>query len=195
MSLDCIILGLLRQPASGSDLTNWFKHAFHHFWAAEPSQIYRTLVRLEDQELASVEARPSRRGPPQRMYSIARAGRASLRTWLRRGPSMSDTRLSQLAQIQFLGELSADEQEHFLRALRSEYQARLDDLYRVIASVSDNADPAAAPDDDEFFRRLTVDAGIHQYESWIRWTDRAMAFHKTRNQTRRAAPKGNSPPA
>ncbi|MBL4590442.1 MAG: PadR family transcriptional regulator [Phycisphaerales bacterium] len=187
MSLDCILLGLLRQPASGTDLNGWFTRAFHHFWAAEPSQIYRTLARLEESELVSGERHSSAKGPPQRIYSITPPGRACLHAWLRDGPSMSDTRLSQLAQILFLAELSAEDREQFLHTLRNEYKARLDDLYGVAASVDDNADPSKAPNDEEFFRRLTVDAGIHQYESWIRWVDRALALHASWARQHQAA--------
>lgn len=177
MSLDCILLGLLRQPASGRDLKSWFTHAIHHFWAAEPSQIYRTLARLEESELISGKRRSSTKGPPQRIYSTTPSGRASLQAWLNDGPSMSDTRLSQLAQILFLAELSVEDRERFLHTLRNEYKTRLDELHGVAASVDDNADPSKAPNDEEFFRRLTVDAGIHQYESWIRWVDRALTLH------------------
>ncbi|MEN1705223.1 MAG: PadR family transcriptional regulator [Planctomycetota bacterium] len=184
MALDHILLGLIRHPASGNELCEWFAHAFHHFWAAEPSQIYRTLTRLEQQGLASTEKRPSAKGPPQRVYSITPNGAKALEAWLRDGPSMSDTRLSQLAQLVFLGELPADRQRAFLEALRDEYSARLHQLDAVIASTPDRAEPAAASDEDDFFRRLTVSAGLHQYESWIRWIDHALAAHETWAQAR-----------
>jgi DNA-binding PadR family transcriptional regulator len=194
MSLNFILLGLLRQPASGKDLKGWFTLAFHHFWAAEPSQIYRTLARLEERDLVSGERRSSAKGPPQRIYSITPAGRARLCAWLRNGPLMSDTRQSQLAQILFLAELSMEDREQFLRALRDEYRTRLNELRGVAARVDDSADPSTAPDDEEFFRRLTVDAGIHQYESWIRWVDRALAMHNTWT-TRHQTVRKNDPPA
>lgn len=193
MSLDCILLGLLREPSSGRDLKDWFAHAFHHFWAAEPSQMYRTLTRLEDRELVSGEKRSSVKGPPQRYYGITPRGRARLRDWLRDGPLMSDTRQSQLAQIMFLAELSVEDRQEFLHALRDEYRSRLDQLRRVAAHVADNADPITAPNDEEFFRRLTVDAGIHQYESWIRWVDRAIAMHDTWTAQHQTAGKNASP--
>ena len=192
MSLDCILLGLLRHPASGSDLKAWFRRAFHHFWAAEPRQIYRTLARLEENELASGERRLSSKGPPQRLYSITPSGRASLRAWLRDGPAMSDTRLSQLAQILFLGELPADEREGFLCALRGEYEARLEDLRGVAAGISDNADPQAAPNEEEFFRRLTIHAGMHKYEFWMQWGDRALAMHSSWVKEHDAGGSGDS---
>lgn len=177
MSLDHVLLGLLRQPASGRDLNDWFTHAFHHFWAAEPSQIYRTLAHLEGRDLISGERRSSAKGPPQRIFSITPAGRARLRAWLLDGPLMSDTRLSQLAQILFLAELSTDQCAQFLQTLRDEYQTRLDDLRGVAGRVEHNADPSKAPSEEEFFRRLVIDAGIHQYESWVRWVDRASTIH------------------
>ena len=41
MSLDHILLGLLREPATGYDLGNAFSENVRHFWSAELSQIYR----------------------------------------------------------------------------------------------------------------------------------------------------------
>ena len=47
MSLDHILLGLLREPATGYDLGNAFSENVRHFWSAELSQIYPALKRLE----------------------------------------------------------------------------------------------------------------------------------------------------
>ena len=180
MSLDFILLGLLREPSNGYSLKIWFERAFRHFWAAEPSQIYRTLARLEDAGLASVKEEESPKGPPQRIYRITAAGRRALRAWLRDGPSMSDTRQSQLAQVLFLSEIAPPDRVRFLDQLRDEYQVKLKELEAVKQSAPDAADPDEPCDDDEFFRRLTLDAGIHQYKSWIRWIDRVRAQHSAR---------------
>ena len=47
MSLQHILLGLLREPASGYDLKAYFDSSVRYFWAAELSQIYPTLQRME----------------------------------------------------------------------------------------------------------------------------------------------------
>jgi len=180
MSLDFLLLGLLRQPSSGYDLKIWFERAIRHFWNAESSQIYRTLNRLEDTGLASVKEVKSANGPPQRVYEATAAGRSALRSWLRDGPSVSDTRQSQLAQVLFLAEIEPAGRDQFLDQLHAEYQALLDELNAVKRSVPDSGDPAKPCDDEEFFRRLTLDAGIHQYISWIRWVDRARSLHQAR---------------
>ncbi|MYK68861.1 MAG: PadR family transcriptional regulator, partial [Gammaproteobacteria bacterium] len=43
MSLDHILLGLLRDPATGYDLKSAFSERIRHFWSAELSQIYPAL--------------------------------------------------------------------------------------------------------------------------------------------------------
>lgn len=180
MSLDCILLGLLREPTNGYALKHWFERVFHHFWAAEPSQIYRTLARLEDTGLASVSVEPSSKGPPQRIYQITDAGRSALHEWLVAGPSISDTRQSQLAQVLFLGELDPAARDRFLGQLQHEYESRLNELQNIAKHVPDGADPSKPCDDEEFFRRLTLDAGKEQYKSWIRWIERVRTLHQAR---------------
>lgn len=180
MTLDRILLGLLRQPSSGYEIKEWFNRAFHHFWAAESSQIYRTLSRLNDSGLTTVTEEASAKGPPKRVYSITPAGRRALSAWLSDGPCMSDTRQSHLAQVLFLAELPAAERDAFLSSLRDEYTSRLEALREIARHVPDQADPRRANDDEEFFRRLTLDAGVQQYESWIRWINKARSWHQER---------------
>ena len=63
MSLEHILLGLLREPASGYDLKVVLDHGIGHFWAAELSQIYPSLKRLEKQGLLRSRRTASQRGP------------------------------------------------------------------------------------------------------------------------------------
>ncbi|MEO1128319.1 MAG: PadR family transcriptional regulator [Planctomycetota bacterium] len=176
MSLDHVLLGVLREASSGYDLKLWFDRVFRHMWAAEPSQIYRVLSRLEKEGLLSSTEEASAKGPPRRVFRTTTRGRGVLRSWLRAGPSMSDSRQAQLAQILFLSAVGRDDQVRFLEELRAEYEARLRELEAVRDGVADQASPEAATDDEEFFRRLTLDAGLHQYRSWIAWVDHARAM-------------------
>ena len=61
MSLDHILLGLLREPATGYDLGNAFSENVRHFWSAELSQIYPTLKRLEQRGMLRSAASSRRR--------------------------------------------------------------------------------------------------------------------------------------
>ena len=49
MSLPHILLGMLREPATGYDLGKRFKQSLAHFWHADLAQIYPTLKKLEQQ--------------------------------------------------------------------------------------------------------------------------------------------------
>ncbi len=52
MSLQTILLGLLRSPASGYELNARIRSEGQHFWSASLSQIYPLLARMERQGLA-----------------------------------------------------------------------------------------------------------------------------------------------
>ena len=57
MSLEHAILGFLNyKPLSGYDLKKIFDTSVRHFWAADQSQIYRTLNRLTERGWAEMES-------------------------------------------------------------------------------------------------------------------------------------------
>lgn len=105
VSLDHILLGLLRQPASGYDLKAILDQGIGHFWAAELSQIYPTLKRLEKKRWLRSRPAPARRGPGRRVYEITPVGRRALREWLASGPQVGDERFAYLAQTYLMDEL------------------------------------------------------------------------------------------
>ena len=47
MSLEHILLGALREPATGYELGKELAESAGHYWPAERSQIYPTLRRLQ----------------------------------------------------------------------------------------------------------------------------------------------------
>src|SRR2546426_3670429 len=119
MTLEYILLGLLRRPRAGYDLKKVFDERIGYFWAAELSQIYPTLKRLERRGwVRSREARP-KRGARRRVYAIAAPGRTALREWLRGEPRFGDERFAYLAQVYFMAELRS-----FRRTLRFFRQMR-----------------------------------------------------------------------
>lgn len=76
MSLEHILLGLLREPATGYDIKNAFSASVRHFWSAELSQIYPTLKRLEQRRMLRSRLEPSPKGPNRRVYTLTEEGRA-----------------------------------------------------------------------------------------------------------------------
>ena len=132
MSLDHILLGLVREPCSGYDLKAVFDRAFSYFWPADQSQIYRTLKRLTAKRLLRDRIQPSDKGPDRRVYSLTAAGRRQLLRWLASGPSFGDERFTYMAQLFFMAEQrDLDATLRFVKQARDAFRKRLQTFRRI----------------------------------------------------------------
>lgn len=157
MSLDHILLGLLREPASGYDLKATFQAGCQHFWSAELGQIYPTLARLEERGWLNSHREPSARGPARRVYRRTAAGSRELHRWLRGGAVTGTERFAYVAQLLFLGELADPPATiRFLEDLRVKLLAVLELLQVVEADLK--AKHPDCPHD-------LTDADLHDYLS------------------------------
>ncbi len=176
MSLDHILLGLLREPASGYDLKRVFDERISHFWAAELSQIYPTLRRLEKRGLIRGRQAAARRGPGRRLYGITPEGRRALRAWLRGEPQFGDERFAYIAQLHLMDELGDVEQTiRFVRRLRDRFTGKLGALQAIERewAAADPRYPDALPL-QEFHIQLTLRKGLLSLEAHIRWCDECL---------------------
>ncbi len=182
MALDHILLGMLRTPASGYDLKTGFAQSIGHFWAAELSQIYPTLKRLEASGLLTSTVQPSDRGPPRKVYALTDTGRAELHAWLRRSPQVNTERIEWLAQVWFMNELAdLDRALAFLTALRGELAMEVATLEHIERQwrAEDPRYPDELPD-DAFFPQLTLALGLKKGRARIEWADECIARIKKR---------------
>ena len=176
MSLEYVLLGLLRQPASGYDLKAIFDQQIHYFWAAELSQIYPTLQKLEKRGWLRSRAADSRRGPMRRVYEITGPGRRALRRWLQSPPEIGVERNAFLAQLYFLSELADLQQTRkFFQHLREQLSNRLTGL-EMLERLWRQADPAY-PDglpSADFHIYLALSKGLHSLRAHVAWCDHAL---------------------
>ena len=176
MSLEFILLGLLREPGSGYDLKKVFDERIGYFWAAELSQIYPTLARLERRRWIRGRRAPSKRGSGRRVYAITPAGRRALREWLRGDPQFGDERFSYLAQVYFmdeLGDLGLTLQ--FFRRMRAHFASKLDAL-RALEQLWADADPHYPDvlDPAELHLQLALRKGLLSLTAHVAWCDEAI---------------------
>ncbi len=177
MALDHMLLGLLREPSTGYDLKKMFDSSLAYFWAAEQSQIYTTLARLEKKGLVESHEAPSLRGPKRRVYSLTTAGHTALRDWLLGGPEIANLRFPYLAQVFMLDELGTMEEAIlFLTELRSDFKRRLaalkslDKMFRATwPGYPDDVSP------DGMFRVMTLRFGFARLRAALRWMDECLA--------------------
>ncbi|MGH7587276.1 MAG: PadR family transcriptional regulator [Gemmatimonadota bacterium] len=177
MSLPHILLGLLREPASGYDLKAEFEKRIRHYWSAELSQIYPTLKRMEGQGWLASATEPSDRGPDRRVYTRTKAGHEELLRWLEGPPQVGAERFAYLAQIAFMDELGDFRRTlAFMRALRVRLAAWEAELRAIEAGVF-SAMPGY-PDDlpaDELHDHVTLRMGLHTLAAKLAWCDETIA--------------------
>lgn len=177
MSLDHILLGLLRDSATGYDLKSAFSERIRHFWSAELSQIYPTLKRLEQRRMLHSRVEPSPRGPNRKVYSLTDEGREELQRWLRGGPEVGTERFAYLAQLYFMDAIGdLHETRSFMTELRDHLARWLTQLQSLEREVM--AAHGEAPErynDAGFHRFATLRMGIHSIGSKVAWCDETLA--------------------
>lgn len=193
MSLENILLGLLREAASGYDLKTEFNQTVNYFWPAELSQIYRTLKRLEAAGHLQSRIESSDRGPDRRVYALTVSGHGALRAWLDRAPAFSDERHTYLAQLFFMAELDDLESTLvFVERVREKRAAQLAtyrrierDWLREIEGTIDNAP------DHEFHQYLTLRSGLTTTAARLRWCDETIERIRDRIEKKKRKRTGN----
>ena len=176
MSLDHILLGLLREPATGYDLKNVFGETVQHFWSARLSQIYPTLKRLEQRQMLDSRWEPSPKGPDRKVYTLTDAGRAELLCWLRDDPAVGTERFAYLAQLYFMDTIGdIHETRAFMTQLRdhfSRWLAQLQAIERDI--VATHGDPEGYGDAG-FHQFAALRMGVRSIGAKVTWCDETLA--------------------
>ncbi|MGH7558453.1 MAG: helix-turn-helix transcriptional regulator [Gemmatimonadota bacterium] len=194
MSLPHILLGLLRDPASGYDLKDAFERGARHFWSAELSQIYPTLKRMETRGWLTSVTEPSDRGPDRRVYTRTPAGREALLRWLRSGPVVGTERFAYLAQLAFMDELeNPQESLDFMRALRARLAAWRAELVAIetgaFATVPGFPDELPA---DVFHDNAALRMWLRTLAAKLEWCDETIARLEGRLAADRKSGNGGS---
>lgn len=180
MSLDHILLGMLREPAFGYELREEFGRTAMHFWSARLSQIYPTLKRMVEKGWLSVREEPSSKGPKRKVYEITPEGREELIQWLRSGPELNPERRPYVGQLFFMDELDDPEAlASFVRELRDEFGGRLQALRAIErgwAGASQEEHPVPLEEIPHGYRgpALTLRLGIMVQEARVDWCDRTL---------------------
>ena len=189
MSLENILLGALRQPASGYQIKHDFDRLFDNFWTAELSQIYRTLKSLEARGYLESHLEPSDHGPSRRIYKRTTAGQAALYEWLRQEPAVEHVRTPYLAQVFLLGDLeNSSRTAETLQTVLDHYTARLERLEGIQRKWK-----AADPDypyclaSMDFHEQLVLTHGISRARANIRWAEEALAQVEKRRRREASA--------
>lgn len=172
MALQYLILGLLNDmPMSGYDLHKQFEQTAQHFWSADRSQIYRTLYKLQDAQLVTVERIIQEDNPDKKVYHLTDAGRDTLQQWLTTPIETPPIREAWLGQIFFTPPDQLPGLSDVLAAYLQEARAYQDSLHQLRHYLS-ALGMAATPQGQ--LRLLTLDYGIGLMGFEVAWLEAAI---------------------
>jgi DNA-binding PadR family transcriptional regulator len=181
MSLEHILLGMLREPASGYDLKTAFNEGARHFWSAELSQIYPALKHMQRRGWLTSRREPSPRGPDRRVYRRTAKGTEQLRRWLEAAPVVGTERFAYIGQLIFMGEAADLEvTERFMLRLRD----RLHEFQRLLeaaeAYLRGRPDFPEGLDDHEFHELLSLCIGVRSLRAKVAACDENVELIRSR---------------
>ena len=119
------ILGFLSwKPLTGYDLKQIFQNSTTMYWSGSNNQIYRTLVKLHDEQLVTRKIENQESGPSRKIYAITAAGKAALKTWLLGPPELPDIKNSFLIRVLWADRLNHEELDEMLASYQEEVNLR-----------------------------------------------------------------------
>lgn len=161
-----ILTSLAERSGTGSDLTRRFDASFAFFWTATHQQIYRALVRLQEEGSVVAVMRPRHGRPDGRVYELTPQGRAKLADWTTTPSRVEPLRSEFAVKVRAMpfGDRAAIIED--IRQKRAIHQERLL-RYEVDAEVN-FGDPTELSD-DRFPAYLVLRGGILQEEAYVGW--------------------------
>lgn len=176
MALEFVILGLLREPATGYDLKQAFDQGAKFYWSAELSQIYPTLQRMKRRGWLASRRQESDKGPARVVYRRTAQGDRAFHRWLREEPHLGSERFAYIAQLISLGELhDLDATTAFLRQLRARLTFILKVLSEALMTIPADKQPGQPSLDEELFHsRLALQLGVATMTARVQWCEAAL---------------------
>jgi len=176
MSLGNALLGLLGHgPMTGYDLKKLLDHPIGFFWAAQMSQIYRELNKLEEKGLVKSEIVPQEKRPDRKVYQLTKGGKETFLNWLNKFPDqLNEASRSQfLMRIFFSSKIKLDELTFEIKRYKKEIEEQLKYLNKVEQWIKDYSREKKFKD-DAFYWDLIVQKEEKSIAAGIEWADECL---------------------
>lgn len=119
------ILGLLSwKPLTGYDLKQIFRSSLTMYWSGGNNQIYRTLVKLHEEEFVTRQIEDQESAPSRKIYTITSSGEATLREWLLSHPEVPEIKNEFLIRMAWADQLSNEDLDDLLSRYQEEVNYR-----------------------------------------------------------------------
>lgn len=179
MALRYALLGLLaKDEATGYELNHQFKETMIHFWTAHHTQIYRELVKMEEEEMVSSRVIRQVDYPDKKVYKLEDKGYEALLTWLL-SKEMSQPKLKDdlLLRVSLFHLIPSDKAIGFLQRAKEQHTFGLG----LMSDWKDSHFPDGHFEQKDLGEYLTSEFGKRYMQNWIDWCDWAIHVIQTMN--------------
>lgn len=171
------ILGILSiGPMSGYQIKAWVDDGIGYFWDLDYKQIYPTLKKLVDSDLASFEKIKSGNRPESKVYRLTDQGMKELKEWLVKPVQEGKLSTPELLLKLFFGhhiplETNIDHLERF----QSSTIAKIQEFDKLSECLEDE------PEKDAFwhYRMMLINRGKQLRRSELDWLNQTMTYLQT----------------
>jgi DNA-binding PadR family transcriptional regulator len=126
MSIQYAILGLLSwKPLTGYDLKKIIQESAFMYWSANNNQIYKSLIQLLNEGLATSETRHQESLPSKKVYTITDEGRKKLDEWVSSAPELPEFKKNFLIQLAWAGSLEYEKLDALLMGYEEEIRLQV----------------------------------------------------------------------
>jgi DNA-binding PadR family transcriptional regulator len=172
MALSHAILAALNDcGCSGYDLAKRFNSSVGFFWNATSQQIYRELIKLEEENQIDAQVIHQEHRPDKKIYTLTSKGEESLQTWIETPSTVSPLKDELLVKI-FAGSIVspqiivAELKQHRIQHLASlqTYQSIATQYFPDRLQLSDIGR----------YQYITLRQGIRLETEWLAWCDESI---------------------
>jgi DNA-binding PadR family transcriptional regulator len=168
------ILGILGFGSmSGYGIKSWVDKGISYFWDIDYKQIYPTLNRLVDSNLAVYKTEKNGKRPESKVYTLTESGLEELKRWLRTPISPGKTGKNELLLKLFFGHhISLEENLQHIRQFKQAMVQRLE----ALTEIEKEQNKCSVKEASWYYQRTTVLEGEIHCRSNIEWCDLATDF-------------------
>ncbi|MFC0188372.1 PadR family transcriptional regulator [Fictibacillus aquaticus] len=172
MALRYALLGLLaKNDATGYELNQQFKETMIYFWSAHHTQIYRELLKMEENGLTLSKHVHQVEAPDKKIYSITDKGYEALLVWLLEQPSvMPKLKDEFLLKVSLFQNLPSKKAAEYLKKSREHHLQGLEAM-KMWRGMNF---PDGRYSKNQLGEYLTSGFGQKYMESWVEWCDWAI---------------------
>lgn len=176
VSLKFALLGQLSKRAmTGYELKQFVDQAIAHFWAADHTQIYRTLNNLEAEGLVASTIEIQEDRPNRKRYTVTPAGQSALQDWLLKHQPLPVYRDAFLVQLFFAHDLPDARLIELLQQQLQGHQEKIQAYNATRALIRQTAADAR----EEQMELWTLELGLAVESVYGAWIEQLIAHLRT----------------